>query len=176
MKQLDYVKSDDGTFWMEFADFCTHFEDLYVCTFFDEPKWHTLEPLVGAWSKAKNTAGGCTNHATCGDNPQWAIKVERPTRIVIVLCQEDTRGQPNKPKVTCGMEVYANGGQRSTQRRLGKEVFSSTYTNLTELMLEGTLQPSDKAYTLLVTTFEPNVERRFDVKIFASEAVTVVPL
>jgi hypothetical protein len=92
------------------------------------------------------------------------------------LTQEDTRGQPNKPKVTCGMEVYANGGQRSTQRRLGKEVFSSTYTNLTELMLEGTLQPSDKPYTLLVTTFEPNVERRFDVKIFASEAVTVVPL
>ncbi len=74
------------------------------------------------------------------------------------------------------MEVYANGGLRSTQKRLGKEVLSSTYTNLTELMLEGTLQPSDKPYTLLVTTFEPNVERRFDVKIFASEAVTVVPL
>ncbi len=53
---------------------------------------------------------------------------------------------------------------------------STTFDRTSELMLEGTLQPSDKPYTLLVTTFEPNVERRFDVKIFATEAVAVVPL
>jgi hypothetical protein len=39
-------KEDDGAFWIEWSDFTLNFEDIYVCRFFEAPKWHTLPRIV----------------------------------------------------------------------------------------------------------------------------------
>jgi hypothetical protein len=39
--KLNYVNADDGSFWMTFQDFTRHFEDIYVCCFF-EKGWQVL--------------------------------------------------------------------------------------------------------------------------------------
>ncbi len=45
-KKLGFSKEDDGAFWIEWSDFTLNFEDIYVCRFFEAPKWNTLPRIV----------------------------------------------------------------------------------------------------------------------------------
>lgn len=31
-KELDLIEKGDGEFWMEFSDFCRHFQEITICT------------------------------------------------------------------------------------------------------------------------------------------------
>ena len=59
---------------MTVSDFFLNFEQLFLCRFFNE-EWTEIT-FRSEWSVAKTTAGGCTNNATCGNNPQLALLVE----------------------------------------------------------------------------------------------------
>jgi hypothetical protein len=41
--KLNVQDIDDGKFWMSFLDFSRHFEDIYICRFFDTANWHATE-------------------------------------------------------------------------------------------------------------------------------------
>lgn len=58
---------DDGIFWISLTDFFLNFNDLYLCRFFDD-EWQGID-YDGSWSVADQTAGGSTNHQSCGQNP-----------------------------------------------------------------------------------------------------------
>lgn len=97
-------------------------------------------------------------------------------RIAVALSQEDVRGAAGKQSFALGVEIYANGGKRITQTRAGKEMLATEFVRNREVLLEGTLPPSEQPYTLVVSTFKAGEERTFDLSIFTSEAVQVVPL
>ena len=52
---------------MSIADFFTNFETLSLCRFFGQE--YVEIAYKSEWSKAKNTAGGCVNYESVGNNP-----------------------------------------------------------------------------------------------------------
>ena len=81
-------KSDDGTFWMAYADFCRHFNKVYMCRMLDD-LW-TRFAVKSRWMDV--TAGGCTDFISWRNNNQWLLKIHRPaTKLVIKLCVPDAR-------------------------------------------------------------------------------------
>lgn len=67
------VGEEDGIFWMSLTDFFLHFEDLYVCRFFDD-SWEQIS-YEDSWSVARGTAGGCRNYDTHSKNPMACVSV-----------------------------------------------------------------------------------------------------
>jgi hypothetical protein len=177
-KKLNYVKSDDGAFWIEWSDFTVNFEDIYVCRFFDAPKWITTPRINGAWRG--DSAGGCSNYDSFANNPQYAIKLltSTPTDVVINLIQADTRGSSNAKNFAIAIEVYSNKGNKCTKRICGKMMMSNpeSYVMRREVLAEGTLQPSAVPYTLQVSTFYPKEERDFILEIYSSQPIEVKQL
>jgi hypothetical protein len=55
------------------ADFFSNFDQLFLCRFFDQDYGEIT--YKSEWSKAKNTAGGCSNFPTVGNNPQLQMQV-----------------------------------------------------------------------------------------------------
>ena len=81
-------RRDDGTFWMEYADFCKHFNKVYMCRMLDD-LW-TRFAVKSRWMD--ETAGGCTNFISWRNNNQWLLHDPRPnTKLIIKLTQPDAR-------------------------------------------------------------------------------------
>eukprot|EP00455_Lapot_gusevi_P015017 TRINITY_DN17575_c0_g1_i1.p1 TRINITY_DN17575_c0_g1~~TRINITY_DN17575_c0_g1_i1.p1 ORF type:complete len:330 (-),score=56.75 TRINITY_DN17575_c0_g1_i1:53-1042(-) len=172
--KLHYVNADDGVFWMDFVDFTTNFEDIYICKFFESPKWTQHPIIIDEWKGKK--AGGCTNNDTVVNNPQYQITVTQPTDIVISLAQEDVREKGQK-NFAIAIELYNNRGQRVSRSTRGKMVLSNpeSYFYIREVTAEGTLTPSPTPYTLLLSTFHPNQERTFYLQIYYTAPITIEP-
>ena len=80
--------ADDGTFWMAYADFCRHFNKVYMCRMLDD-LW-TRITVKSRWMD--ETAGGCTNFISWRNNNQWLLTITRPkTKLIIKLTQPDAR-------------------------------------------------------------------------------------
>jgi len=167
---VQYKDLDDGTFWMEFNDFVLHFEDIYVCRFFEEPQWYSIAPIQGEW-KGK-TAGGCTNFDTCKTSPQYFLTINKQTSIVITLAQKDVRGTDEKLKAIA-IEVYDNKGFKIERRRIGEMIASNpeSYIFRREVALETILQPSPTPYTVLLSTFNPNEETTYTIKVYSTAPI-----
>jgi len=72
---LNYRDASDGTFWIEFADFCAHFTDLYLVRMADD-RW-TRMAMRARW--ADDTAGGPPHLLSWRTNPQWLVTVRKPS-------------------------------------------------------------------------------------------------
>lgn len=62
MEYLDFQFSDDGTFFMEFSDFCTQF-NRGLCLLVMNSQWDKRVIPGLEWIKGQS-AGGCINHPT----------------------------------------------------------------------------------------------------------------
>lgn len=86
VKQAD-IGVNDGIFWMSINDFFTNFEQLFLCKFFDQ-EW-TEVVFKSEWSTRLGTAGGCTNNASVGQNPQLKLNVDsnssQPVEVFMYL-------------------------------------------------------------------------------------------
>ena len=89
MQMLHYSRDEnDGTFWMEYPDFCKHFNKVYMCRMLDD-LW-TRYAVKSRWMD--ETAGGCTNFISWRNNNQWLLRIDRPnTKLIIKLTQPDAR-------------------------------------------------------------------------------------
>jgi len=75
---------------MSFTDFLEEYRGVYVCKTID-PSWSKIT-VQGKWEG--KSAGGAPN-PNCEDitqhNPQYLLKVSKPTHLLIQLSQEDPR-------------------------------------------------------------------------------------
>ena len=65
--RVEELGKADGIFWMSFNDFYMNFDQLFLCRFFDAEYSEVF--IESEWSKAKATAGGCSNYDSVGYNP-----------------------------------------------------------------------------------------------------------
>jgi hypothetical protein len=82
----------EGSFFMCWEDFYSHFDRIYVCKL--PPNSSVAQAggglhvtADGAWDCVAGSAGGCANHSTCVDNPQYRLLVPADTTLHIRLFQ-----------------------------------------------------------------------------------------
>ena len=109
---------------MSLSDFFRNFEQLFLCRFFDD-EWTEIS-FSSEWSTKNNTAGGCRNYPSCGNNPQlkMVIKSSKPMDIFCFLQKEVATGQKSS-KTGIGFEIYELNGKKVTSNKLPDAVFEN---------------------------------------------------
>ncbi|KAJ6250206.1 calpain [Anaeramoeba flamelloides] len=170
MKQkLNWVDEDDGCFWMSYEDFTKNYKNLYVCKIFDENKWHT-KTIKDKWEG--ESAGGCVNfEETTHKNPQYSLKIDKPTHVYITLTQEDSRAL-NRENYNIGIYLVKKEGKKMKNLYVGEKIATSgNYTSYRSVSCEIDLDPYDYPYTIFVSTFRPGEEAKFWLTVRSDEEV-----
>ena len=183
MKQmLSYGgKEDDGSFWIEYSDFCKHYNKLYMARMLDD-LW-TRFTVKSRWMD--ESAGGCTNFISWRHNNQWLLHIKRPaTKLIIKLTQPDARkkaGNGRHYSNALGFYIFkGNEGADQYRRKLvlkegdeedgGDFVFTCEPRFTRQQTVEYTFeQPSDVPYVLVPFLFEPGREEIFRFTILCDD-------
>uniref|UniRef100_A0A2K6LKA6 Calpain-2 catalytic subunit n=1 Tax=Rhinopithecus bieti TaxID=61621 RepID=A0A2K6LKA6_RHIBE len=189
-------RHEDGEFWMSFSDFLRHYSRLEICNLTPDTltsdtykKWK-LTKMDGNWRRG-STAGGCRNYPnTFWMNPQYLIKLEEEDEdeedgesgctFLVGLIQKHRRRQRKmgEDMHTIGFGIYevqSLSGQ--TNIHLSKNFFltnrarerSDTFINLREVLNRFKLPPGE--YILVPSTFEPNKDGDFCIRVFSEKKV-----
>ena len=189
--KLEFVKADDGSFWMTFADFSRHFSGIHVCRVLDGATWASARAL-GAW-KGPTAAGARDEFA----NPQFALIVAgQPVDLVVTLVQDDTRGHSGDAAEDRPIHLAIYAGDRRLSRGGGDDGGggrrrgggggappralndTGSYKYGREVLLEPTLNPG--SYVVIPSAYKKGSEASFTVRVFwrkdSDASVTLVPL
>ncbi|XP_076829095.1 calpain-1 catalytic subunit isoform X2 [Brachyhypopomus gauderio] len=183
-------RSEDGEFWMSFREFLQEFSRLEICNLTADAleasqtkKWST-SLYQGEWRRG-STAGGCRNFpASFWLNPQFKINLQHPdTRdrtdcsFLVALMQKDRRKarKEGKDMETIGFAIYEVPSECVGQSgvHLKKEFFltnasrarSELFINLREVSSRLCLPAGE--YVVVPSTFEPNKEADFVLRVFS---------
>ncbi|XP_055362627.1 calpain-3b isoform X2 [Betta splendens] len=180
-------------FWMSFDDFKRNFTKLELCNLTpdalqgDERHTWSVSVNEGRWVRG-SSAGGCRNFPeTYWTNPQYRLELyeedddpedgEVVCTVVVALMQKGRRMQRHKGAkfLTIGFSLYQMCGQN---QHLQKDFFLYTaskakckaYMNLREVTERFRLPPGE--YVVIPTTFEPNLEGEFILRVFSEKQST----
>eukprot|EP00762_Andalucia_godoyi_P005561 ANDGO_00515.mRNA.1 Calpain-type cysteine protease DEK1 len=176
--------ADDGTFWMSFDDFVTHYTGISVCKIFD-PSWQRMA-LHGSWKNGE-TAGGA-GPASRSINPHYGLSVRTPGTFLIVLEQAEGRGaaelsssgrNPETGFLKIGAYLLRKGGKRIKTMKKADLVSCTSVTDARTVSIEVQLavSPPDEPYSLMVTTLQPGEEGQYRLLFFGTGdyAVASIP-
>lgn len=170
---------------MPFEDFVAEFTDLSIChlintSFFSFRKTWRETFFLGEWTRP-NHAGGCPNHDTFVQNPQYIFDVPKDDmELIVQIVQTDTRGQVVAPTDSSSSTVYSSIGfhimkvEENREHRIHKvkkKAVTSDYIKSRSMFFQGPLNKG--RHVLVPTTFEPNVETQFMLRMFTEETVKV---
>uniref|UniRef100_A0A8C9XB05 Calpain 2, (m/II) large subunit, like n=1 Tax=Sander lucioperca TaxID=283035 RepID=A0A8C9XB05_SANLU len=183
-------RSEDGEFWMSFADFLRHYDRLEICNLTPDAlsddtvsKW-ALSKFDGSWRRG-STAGGCRNYPdTFWTNPQFVIHLEEEDddpgdgevgcSFLVGLIQKNRRRarKLGEDMHTVGFAIYQ---VRHGNVHLNKNYFlrhasaarSETFINLREVCSRFCLPPGE--YLIVPSTFEPHKNGDFCVRVFSEK-------
>uniref|UniRef100_A0A8C9XLV2 Calpain-1 catalytic subunit n=1 Tax=Sander lucioperca TaxID=283035 RepID=A0A8C9XLV2_SANLU len=184
------IRSEDGEFWMSFSDFLREFSRLELCNLTADAldnsqlkKWST-SVYSGEWRRG-STAGGCRNFpATFWLNPQFKITLQHPDSghsdcsFLVGLMQKDRRKKRREGEdmETIGFALYeVSCAPTNAAFHLKRDFFlthassarSETFINLREVSSRLKLPPGE--YIVVPSTFEPNKEANFVLRVFSEK-------
>ena len=188
MQMLHYSRDDsDGTFWMEYKDFCRHFTKVYMCRMLDD-LW-TRFAVKSRWMD--ETAGGCTNFISWRNNNQWLLRIDRDnTKLIIKLTQPDARkstgngrhysnaigfyilcgNAPNQAKDQLRRKLILKDGDADDEEAPGDFVFTKEPRYTRQVCVEYTFEKANpQPYVLLPFMFEPGREALFKLTILSDD-------
>ncbi|CAJ1076991.1 calpain-3b isoform X2 [Xyrichtys novacula] len=175
---------------MSFDDFKRNFTKLEMCNLTpdtlqgEERHTWTVSVNEGRWVRG-NSAGGCRNFPdTFWTNPQYRLQLYEEDddpedgrvvcTFVVALMQKGRRMQRHQGAkfLTIGFSIYEMCGQH---QHLQKDFFlytaskakCKTYINLREVTERFRLPPGE--YVIIPTTFEPNQEGEFILRVFSEK-------
>lgn len=186
----------DGEFWMSFRDFLKHFDRLEICNLSPDSldgddgtkkKW-SMNVFEGEWV-AGVSAGGCRNYIdSFHRNPQYVMTLEDPDEddddgkctVVVALMQKNRRSRRNVGLdcLTVGFAIYKVTDRDLAQKPLKMNFFkynasvarSPAFINLREVSCRFKLPPGH--YLIVPSTFEPNEEGEFLIRVFSESKNT----
>lgn len=102
LRDLHHSAANDGTFYMPWADFCKHFDNLYVCHLPDSG-WKRYQ-LRGHFSHQQGSTRG---HDDISRNPQYVVRNKSDSRAFVLcsLTQPDSR-MTKKSNVSAFMNFF----------------------------------------------------------------------
>ncbi|XP_052269936.1 calpain-A-like isoform X3 [Dreissena polymorpha] len=197
-KALGLTFDDDGEFWMSFQDWQDNFMKIEICNLGPESlhedeaaqgkiRWEATAE-VGEWIPRVN-AGGCRNYLdTFAMNPQYRVVLTDPDddeddlcTILIGLLQKDRRKKRKEglDMLTIGYVIYkmkedgtfGTGPLDTKFFKFNASVAKSpSFINMREVC--GRHQLSPGTYVIIPSTFEPNQQGEFLLRIFTEKAGT----
>ncbi|GFO35633.1 calpain-a-like [Plakobranchus ocellatus] len=188
-EELGLTFEDDGEFWMMFEDFVSNFERLEICNLGVDSQgsegarsWESRQES-GAWVRGCS-AGGCRNFPiSFHTNPQYRMTLTDPDDeddedtcgIVIALMQKNRRNmkKEGKQNLTIGFSIYKLEDPNTGP--LDREYFnyhastarSPSFINSREIIGRFKLPPG--SYVVVPSTFNPNLEADFLLRIFTEK-------
>ncbi|TPP66535.1 Calpain [Fasciola gigantica] len=191
-KDLQLNFKDDGEFWMSLDCFVETFTTMDACHLGLESleRDGTLNGkrvlkealLVGSWQK-NLTAGGCLNYReTFPINPQFTIDLDQPDlddslnlcHVIIGLMQKTIRQEAEEDYPAIGFVVYAVAGKQMGPLNRAfllshKPIKISHFSNRREVTEQLHIPPGH--YVIIPSTYEPNHEGRFLLRIITVSSV-----
>lgn len=184
---------DEDTFHLDTADVAKQFNTLYTVRLGMEPRWTRYE-FQSEWSAGTQTAGGCVNFDSWIFNPQWKVLSLAPTttRILVSVRQPDVKlralmRSQGKTPLTDSSQLYAPIGMFVLRMPKPEEQFKleragttdlvilSTYLTARENTIEFDAEPG-VGYAVVPSTFEPNIDSRFFLRIYTQQTAEVSEL
>lgn len=192
-KQIGLTFENDGEFWMSFNDFKNNFTRVEFCHLGPESavfgrslsrdtparRWEMTRE-TGEWVKF-STAGGCRNNLDSFHmNPQFRVRVTDPDETdedqmgtIIVGLMQMGRRESRQPPYTIGYAIYSLSDGSHRDGPLGKAFFiantsvarSPSFTNMREVVGRHKLPAGE--YVIIPSTFQPNEEAKFILRIFS---------
>ncbi|TGZ63818.1 hypothetical protein CRM22_006700 [Opisthorchis felineus] len=194
-KRIGLVFDNDGEFWMSYEDFVRYFSRLEFCHLgpetghFGQPSrpeksrgcWE-MTTEVGEWIRY-STAGGCRNNErTFHMNPQFRVQVIDPdetdndnTGTIIIGLMQMGRRENFQEHHTIGYALYLIPENYPSGMLLPRSFFernvskcrSPAFINIREVCGRHKLPPGE--YMIIPSTFEPNREAKFLLRIFSEK-------
>eukprot|EP01104_Vermistella_antarctica_P017297 TRINITY_DN6101_c0_g1_i1.p1 TRINITY_DN6101_c0_g1~~TRINITY_DN6101_c0_g1_i1.p1 ORF type:complete len:869 (+),score=173.02 TRINITY_DN6101_c0_g1_i1:217-2823(+) len=154
-----FEPGQEGSFSMAFS---SPDGNLKIAGLSPETEWKFCAGQ-GEWEG--ETAGGCRNHKSWVCNPQFMLRVVNPTRLFVLLTQENTEFD------AIGYYVVSSEERAHKMHAIPpKQVIAkSEFARNTEACSEHTLQPGN--YVIVPCTFDPGHAGSFDVTIFSDDDV-----
>lgn len=197
--QVGLTIDDDGEFWMSYQDFVSNFEKLEICHLGPQSlsgegtvtgrKWEMCVEN-GGW-KPRVSAGGCRNFLnTFWTNPQYQVTVIDPDEddddnegtLIVGLMQKNRRRlrKEGQDLLTIGYAIYEirDGSKGMLDMNFFKfnasKARAPAFVNLREVCGRHKLKPGQ--YAIIPSTFNPNEEGDFMLRIFSEKAQTTQEL
>ena len=195
-EEIGLTFDHDGEFWMSYRDYLKHFDRMEICNLSPESlddddgpkrKWIT-KTFEGEWV-AGISAGGCRNYLdSFHRNPQYVMTLEDPDEddeegkctVVVALMQKNRRSRRNMGLdcLTIGFAIYRVSDRDLQQKPLKMNFFkynasvarSPAFINLREVSCRFKLNPGH--YLIVPSTFEPNEEGEFLIRVFTESSST----
>ena len=170
MKQLNHTFEDDGTFWISYEDFLSHYDNLTVCRLLTDDFGEVWEKTIFPSKWDSSTAGGCCNTQNWTRNRQFWLKIDKQMRVFIHLAQEDKRslGNPNY-KFSIGIYVWTCQDHTKKMANRGSMISTPTFINSRESSCSMTLPPG--LYCIMPCTFNPGECCPFFLTIYSEKKV-----
>ncbi|KAL3970931.1 psychosine receptor [Sarotherodon galilaeus] len=184
---------DDGEFWMEFEDFCSHFREVTICSetpnFLDgdfKCQWKCMI-YDGSWV-AGISAGGKWDEPTFATNPQYRIQVsvidkEEPEdkNVLVSLMQKPPQEHRRQMKIEEVVVLIYKVPPGTPQGCLGSEFFNTNstvkpptrYQGFIEVIQLYSLEPGE--YVIVPFTYEPNITADFVLTVYTKADAKIRP-
>ncbi len=170
---LDYRRDDqDGTFWMDFADFVKHFSAAFATRVADD-RWTSLT-VKSRWMDT--TAGGGPGFASFRENYQWRLTLPRAMQITMEISLPDGRFAPATTPPMGLMVVRSDPPPDERRRKLHvrdrSEVVYEIEPRLARrvhasVRLDAT--PAGGPYLLIPYLAMPGAESKFSLKLLVDD-------
>ncbi|KAF5401281.1 Calcium dependent cysteine protease [Paragonimus heterotremus] len=185
-KRIGLTFDNDGEFWMSFSDFVRYFSRIEFCHLGPESvvvgqsmihatptrRWEMTKE-EGEWVRFA-TAGGCRNYSVQVIDPDETDDENMGTLIVGLM--QTGRRETHQELHTIGYAIYRLPTRGNRDGLLGRAFFlanstiarSPTFTNMREVVGRHKLEPGE--YVIVPSTFAPNEEAKFILRIFSERA------
>ncbi|KAL4220104.1 Calpain-6 [Mactra antiquata] len=179
-KELGLTFDDNGEFWMSYEDFCHYFTNLDICHMFNmsifsfRKTWRENK-IKGYW-RQPDRCGGCGNHSSFLNNPQYIFDVlEDEDEVMISLEQKDKRVEKGKDNFTIGFTVLKTDINRKYRMHDRLERMSSGPFVLSRSVFNRVTLKKGR-YLIIPSTFDPHQIGEFVLRMYASNNMNLIEL
>ncbi|CAL1528622.1 unnamed protein product [Lymnaea stagnalis] len=180
LRQMSLAREEDGEFWMSLEDFCQHFTDIDIChimqtTLFTLKKTWRERVATGSWSVRQRRAGGCSNHPTVLDNPQFIVEFASDEKEVFISLEQEDRRSLGQGNHCIGVSLRQTDLNRKYRMHdTMAEIHSASFIDARSILSRLPLKKG--RYCLIPSTFNPGYEGKFLLRLYSSGSVLIKEL
>ncbi|XP_041359525.1 calpain-5-like [Gigantopelta aegis] len=176
-KDLGLTFDDNGEFWMSFDDYCRYFTNIDICHIINtsllslKKTWKEVV-IENEWRRPQR-AGGCGNHRTFLNNPQYLFKLsEDEEEVLLSVEQEDRRSVGIRDNnYVIGVTIMKTDLNRKCRMHDKQErVHAGPFVQSRSVFARVTLPKG--IYCFIPSTFDPGQEGRFIMRFYSANVVS----